>query len=83
MDRSRNTETKYQKFETTQKAINGKLFKRLNNLSKDLYKVEYKKSDIEHRESIIVSSFIPQYAKIHMLESYYNFFDRVFKCENI
>ena len=35
------------------------------------------KSIIEHREPVIVGFFILQYAKLRMLELYYNFFDRL------
>ena len=76
MDRSRHTETKYLNDEKTHKSINGKLFKRLNSVSKELYKFEIVKSKIEHREPIIVGFFILQYAKLRMLELYYNFFDK-------
>ena len=37
--------------------------------------MELAKSTIEHREPIIVGFFILQYAKLRMLELYYNFFD--------
>ena len=76
MDRSKHTETKYLNDEKTHKAINGKMFKRLNNVSKELYEVELAKSKIKHREPLIVGFFILQYAKLRMLELYYNFFDR-------
>ena len=76
IDRSRHTETKYLNDEKTHKAINGKTFKRLNNVSKENYEVELAKSKIEHREPIIAGFFILQYAKLRMLELYYNFFDR-------
>ena len=72
MDRSRHTETKYLNDEKTHKAINGKLFKRLNSVSEELYEVEFVKSKIEHREPIIAGFFILQYAKLRMLELYYN-----------
>ena len=36
---------------------------------------ELVKSTIDHREPIIVEVFILQYAKLRMLELYYNFFD--------
>ena len=52
MDISRHTETKYLNDEKTHKAINGKSFKRLNKVSKELYEVELVKSKIEHREPI-------------------------------
>ena len=76
MERSRHTETKYLKDEKTHKAIIGNLFKRLNSVSNELYKVELVKSKIEHREPIIAGFFILQYAKLRMLELYYNFFHK-------
>ena len=76
MDRSRHTITKYLNDEKTHKAINEPLFKRLNTVEKDLYEVELLKSTIEHREPIIVGFFILQYAKLRMLELYYNFFEK-------
>ena len=45
-------------------------------MKKDLYEVELLKSTIEHREPIIVGFFIPQNAKLRMLEIYYNFFHK-------
>ena len=72
MERSRDTITKYLNDEKTQKAINEPLFKRLNAVEKDLYEVELLKSTIEHREPIIVGFFILQYAKLRILELYYN-----------
>ena len=76
MDRSRYTITKYLGDEKTQKAINEKFFKELNVVKKDLYEVELFKSTIEHEEPIIVVFFILQYAKLRMLELYYNFFHK-------
>ena len=73
MDRSRHTVTKYLNDEKTHSAINNKLFKRLNFISNQLYEVELVKSEIEHREPIIVGFFILQNAKLRMLELYYNF----------
>ena len=76
MDRSRHTETKYLSDEKTHKAISGKLFRRLNSVSKEICETELVKSKIVHREPIIVGFFILQYAKLRMLELYYNFFDK-------
>ena len=76
MNRSRHTVTKYLTDEKTRSAINSKRFKRLNRITDQLYEVELVKSDIEHREAIIVGSFILQYAKLRMLEFYYNFFKK-------
>ena len=74
MDRSRHTVTKYLCEEKVHAAINNKMFKRLNIIDEKLYEVELVKSEIEHREPIIVGFFILQYAKLRMLELYYNFF---------
>ena len=62
MDRSRHTVTKYLTDEKTHSAINSKMFKRLNHISEQLYEVELVKSEIEHREPIIVGFFILHYA---------------------
>ena len=62
--------------EKTQSAINGKMFKRPNHVTDQLYEVELVKPEIEHRKPIIVGVFIVQYAKQRMLELYYNFFKK-------
>ena len=76
MDRSRHTVTKDLNNEKTQGAINTKIFKQLDYINDQLYEVEMAKAEIEHREPIIVGFFILQYAKLRMLELYYNFFER-------
>ena len=76
MDRSRHTVTKYLSDEKTHSAINSKMFKRPNHITDQLYEVELVKSEIEHREPIIVGFFILKYAKLIMLELYYNFFKK-------
>ena len=76
MNRSRHTVTNYFSHEKTRAAINSKHFKRLDLLNKSLYKVELAKAEIEHNEPIIVGFFILQYAKLRMLELYYNFLTR-------
>ena len=76
MDRSRHTVTKFLNDEKTHGAINTKFFKRLDHINDQLYEVELAKAEIEHREPIIVGFFILQYAKLRMLELYYNFFER-------
>ena len=50
------------------------MFKRLNHITDRLYEVELVKSEVEHREPIIVGFFILQYAKLRMLDLYYSFF---------
>ena len=76
MDRSRHTVTKYLKYEKTHAAKNSKLFKNLDYVNDSLYEVELAKAQIKHKEPIIVGFFILQYAKLRMLELYYNFFTR-------
>ena len=73
MDRSRHTVAKYLNDEKTHSAKNGKMFKRLNHIADQLYEVELVKSEIEHKEPIIVGFFILKYAKLGMLELHYKF----------
>ena len=76
IDRSRHTVTKYFSNEKTHAAINSKLFKKLDHLNNSLYEFELAKAEIEHKEPIIDGFFILQYAKLRMLEPYYNLFTR-------
>ena len=73
MDGSRHTVRRYLSDEKTRAAINTKLFNRLDHINDQLYEVELAKSEIEHREPIIVGLFMFQYAKLRMLELYYIF----------
>ena len=76
MDRSSHTVTKYLSDEKTRGAINTKLFKRLHQINDQLYEVELVKAEVVHRKPIIAGVLILQYAKLRMLELYYNFFER-------
>ena len=76
MDLSRHTVTKILNEEKTHGAINTKFFKSLDHINDQLYEVELAKAEIELREPFIVGFFILQYAKLRMLELYYNFFER-------
>ena len=76
MDRSRHTITKYLSDEKTHGTINTKFFKRLDHINDQLCEVKLANAGIEHREPIIVGCFLLQYAKLRMLELYYNFFER-------
>ena len=71
MERTRHTVTNHLWDEKVHAAIN-KMFKRLNIINEKLYEVEFVKSEIDHREPIIVGFFILQYAELRMLELYYN-----------
>ena len=57
MDRSRHTVKKYLTDEKTHSSINIKMFKRLNQITDQLYEVELVKPEIEHREPIIVGIY--------------------------
>ena len=76
LDRSRQTVTKYLNDEKTHSAINNNFFKRRNFVTDQLYEVELVKSEIEHREPIIVGFFFLLYAKLRKLEPYYNIFEK-------
>ena len=47
----------------------------MDHINDQLYEKELAKAEIEHREPIIVEFFILQYAKLRMLELYYNFLE--------
>ena len=55
MDRSRHTVTKYLSDEKTHSAINNKMFKRLNYKNDNLYEVELTKSEVEHKDPILLA----------------------------
>ena len=74
MDGSRHTVTKYLTDEKTHSAINSEMFTLI--ITDQLYEVELVKAENEHREPIIVGSFILQYAKLRMLELYFIFFKK-------
>ena len=76
MDRSRHTVTKYISDEKPHADSNSKLFKRLDHMNNSLYEVELAKAEIELKEPIIVGFFNLQYAKLRLLELYYNLFTR-------
>ena len=75
-DRSQHTVKKYLTDLKTHAALNSKLFKKLDHANNSLYEVELAKAQIEHKEATIVCFSILQYAKLRMLELYYNFFTR-------
>ena len=76
MDHSRHSVAKYLTDEKTHAAINKKLFKKLDDVNNPLYEYEFATAQIEHKEPIIVGLFILQYAKLRLLELYYNLFAR-------
>ena len=60
----------------THAAIISKLFKKRDHVNNSLYENELAKARIEYRESIIVEFSVLQYAKLRVLELYYNFFTK-------
>ena len=76
LNRSRHTGTKYLSNEKIYAAFNSKQFKGLDHVNNSLYQVELAEAQIEHKKPIIAGLFILQYAKLRMLELYYNFFTR-------
>ena len=76
MDRSRHSQTQYVGEATASTLINNKNFKDYNQITDQLFEVTNAKSKIVHKEPIVVGFFILQYAKLRMLELYYNFLDK-------
>ena len=77
LDRRRHSIKKYTNDEKTYAAINNEVFKRLRFINDQLYEAELAKFEIEHKEKNIVGFLILQYAKLRMLEVYYNFFTKL------
>ena len=48
--------------------------KKINHQNDAIYEIELAKAETEHKEPLIDDSFILYYAKLRMLELYYNFF---------
>ena len=74
MDRSRHTVPKYLNDKMTHAVINSNLFEKVDHVNNSLFEVELAKAQIGHKGPMIVGFFILQYAKLRMLELYYNFF---------
>ena len=73
MDRTKHRNTVYATDSKADKLINLKTFHSLNTIEDDVYEVTSLKSSIVHKEPLILGFFILQYAKLRMLELYYNF----------
>ena len=56
--------------------VNTPLFRKLDNITEDTYKVESCKKTIKLNLTIQVSFFVYQYAKLRMLQFYYDFLDK-------
>ena len=74
LDRNGHSVAKEMNVEKTHSAIINKTFKTMGHINDQLYEDELAKSEIEHKEPIIVGFSILQYTKLRMLQLYYNFF---------
>ena len=74
LDRSKHSKTQYVVGAEVDKMVNERKFKNLNVLPSYFCEVEMVKSEVNHREPIIVGLFIMQYAKLTMLQLFYKFF---------
>ena len=59
------------------------MFKNLGHIHDQLYEVELVKSVIKQKEPIIVDFFVLQYAKLRILELYYNLFTKFCETDKI
>ena len=62
--------------EEVAKKVNEPQFRQLNVLSEDLYEVELAKKKIKYDLPIQIGFFVYQYAKLRMLQFYYDFIDK-------
>ena len=51
--------------------------KKLDLVNSSLYEIELVKARVKHEEPVVVGFFILQYAKLRLLELYYNFFCQI------
>ena len=58
------------------KKVNEPTFRQLNILDEDLYEVEMRKKKITYNLPLHIGFFVYQYAKLKMLEFYYDFLDK-------
>ncbi|XP_033758018.1 uncharacterized protein LOC117340367 [Pecten maximus] len=76
MDKSQHTNIKYVRGETNAcNAINDPQFKDIHQLDEDIFEVENAKRTITNDLPIQLGYFILQYAKLRMLEYYYDLMD--------
>ena len=77
MDKSKHSNVKYLMNKSKVcKFINSTVFKNMNKLGQDLYEVETYKTRISIDTPIQIGFFILQYAKLRMLEFYYDCLNR-------
>ena len=74
MDRAKHSKTQHVVGPEVDKLVNKKDFKNLIVLPSSIYEVEMVLSEVNHKETIILGFFILQYAKLTILQQFYNFF---------
>ena len=80
MDRSEHSKTQHVVGAEVDKLVIEQKYKILNVLPSSIYEVEMFKSEVNHKEPIIVGFFILQYANLTTLRLFYNFFQLL--CES-
>ena len=72
----RHRDIKYSTEVGTSALINNKRFRQLDVVSADAYEIEMNKSVVKYTLPLHIGFFVYQYAKLRMLEFYYDFVDR-------
>ena len=81
MDWSEHSKTQHVVGAEVDKLVNEQKYKILNVLPSSIYEVEMFKSEVNHKEPIIVGFFILQYANLTTLKLFYNFFQLLCECQ--
>ena len=72
----RHRDTKYCTEVNTSQFINSNRFRQLDVITEDTYEVALNKSVVRYNLPLHIGSFVYQYAKLRMLQFYYDFIDR-------
>ena len=72
----RHRDTKYCTEVSTSQFINSNRFRQLDVITEDTYEVALNKSVVRYNLPLHIGSFVYQYAKLRMLQFYYDFIDR-------
>ena len=72
----RHRDVKYYTEIGTSALINNKRFRQLDVVTEDAYEIEMNKSVVEYTLPLHIGFFVYQYAKLRMLQFYYDFVDR-------
>jgi len=72
----KHVEVKYCTDAETSRKVNSHLFRKLENITEDTYEVQSCKNSIKLNLPIQVGFFVYQYAKLRLLQLYYDFLDK-------